>query len=97
MSQSDFMDLAELSQCSGLSQQTLYNQRHRGGVLAPILTKFGGRIGAWRADWEVYKASQRRLPAAPAVGDLDAANVQATSINNHSGTTHEQRDNTAAK
>jgi predicted DNA-binding transcriptional regulator AlpA len=80
MSKSDFLPLRELAELTGLRPRTLYNQHHRGdGALSPILTKFGGRLGAWRSDWECWLASQRRLPAKG--GDLDATNAQATSIN----------------
>ena len=58
------LEAAELSKLTGLAVKTIYNQRGRckdRGALAPILTKLGGRVGCWRADYDVFVASQRRL------------------------------------
>ena len=93
MSKNEFVPLLELAELSGLAPRTIYNQRHRGGHLASILTKFGGRVGCWRADWEQYKAAQRRLPAEG--GNLSAPHAQAASIttlNTQHGTTNGKRN-----
>jgi hypothetical protein len=58
----EFMELAELSEASSFALNCLRNQHTSGrGALAPILTRFGGKLGAWRSDWEALVASQRRL------------------------------------
>ncbi|HEY0941904.1 MAG TPA: hypothetical protein VGE08_17560 [Steroidobacter sp.] len=60
--QSDFIPAQELSKLTGRSLKTIYNEHSTGkGPLAPILTKFGDRLGVWRADYEAFKASQRKL------------------------------------
>lgn len=60
-----FIPVEELAKLSGYQKASIYDQHYkRRGALAPILTKFGGRLGAWRPDWERYVASQRRLPDA---------------------------------
>jgi predicted DNA-binding transcriptional regulator AlpA len=59
---SDFIPAAELAQLTGRKLKTLYNEHSTGrGPLAPILTKFGMRLGAWRADYEAFVASQRKF------------------------------------
>ena len=64
MSKSDFIRaVPELVQLSGFAPQTIYNMHYyQRGALWPILTKFGGRLGVWREDWERFKALQMRLP-----------------------------------
>jgi len=60
--QPDFIPAAELSKLTGYAPKSLYNQHSTGrGPLAPILTKFGMRLGAWRADYEAFVASQRKF------------------------------------
>lgn len=60
--QSDFIPATELSELTGRKLKTLYNEHSTGrGPLAPILTKFGDRLGVWRADYEQFKDSQRKL------------------------------------
>lgn len=60
--QADFIPAAELSKLTGRSLKTIYNEHSTGrGPLAPILTKFGDRLGVWRADYEAFVASQRKF------------------------------------
>ncbi len=64
MQKSDFISATELSQLTGYTVNAIYAQHQREtGVLAPILTKLGAKVGCWREDYEVWKASLRRLPA----------------------------------
>lgn len=105
MAESEFMPLLELSQRSGLTPRTIYNMHHRGGVLSPILVKFGTRLGCWRKDWALFTAQQmklagdnlqRRLPAEG--GNLDAPHAQDASIEtpkNQRGTTNHGKRNSA--
>ena len=59
---SDFVGVAELAVLTGLRRSTLYDQHHtKRGALAPILVKFGNRVGSWRLDYERFVASQLRL------------------------------------
>jgi hypothetical protein len=63
--QPDFLPVADLAIRTGYSKQALYDTHCRGvGPLAEILTKLGGRLGAWRGDYEVWVAKQRKLPDA---------------------------------
>jgi hypothetical protein len=85
---SDFMRLLELAERSGFKQRSIRNQYHgEDGVLKPILTKFGGRLGCWRADWEKFVAQRQKL------GDnLSTPHAQAASIktpNTQQGTTND--------
>jgi hypothetical protein len=58
----EFMPLDELSAASTYAPNSLRNQHASGrGPLAPILTRFGGKLGCWRCDWDALVASQRRL------------------------------------
>ncbi len=60
--QSDFLPVVELSKLTPYKPKGIYNQySSRVGPLVPILTKLGGRLGAWRADYEQWRDSQRRL------------------------------------
>lgn len=62
---SDFIPVSELARLTGRRVTTLYNDNCKGsGPLAPIMTKFGGRIGVWRADYEMWRDSQRKLKGA---------------------------------
>jgi predicted DNA-binding transcriptional regulator AlpA len=62
----DFLDATELSLLLGIPRRTLYNQKSSGsGPLAPILVKLGGRLGCWRADYDVWVQSQRKLSVPP--------------------------------
>jgi predicted DNA-binding transcriptional regulator AlpA len=63
MNQPDFIAASELSQLTGLAINTLYTQHARKrGPLAGILCKLGNRrLGCWRADYDLWVASQRRL------------------------------------
>jgi hypothetical protein len=80
----DFMRLPELAESSGLAPRSIKNMFYaQKGALHPILTKFGGRLGCWRADWEKFKAAQLKL--AGVGGNLDAANAQAASIQTTKG------------
>lgn len=59
---SDFILAPDLAALTGTKVKSLYQQRWSGkGDLAPILTKFNGRLGAWRADYDALVASRRRL------------------------------------
>jgi len=63
--QSDFIKAGELSKLTGFSVHSFYNQHARQcGPMSSILTKLGGKLGAWRLDYEVWMRSQRRLTAA---------------------------------
>jgi hypothetical protein len=63
METSDFIGTEELSQLSTYTVNAIYAQYARkSGALFPILTKLGSRLGCWRADYEAFKRSQRRLP-----------------------------------
>jgi hypothetical protein len=60
--QSDFLPVVELAKLTPFKPKGIYNQHSSGtGPLVPILTKVGGRLGAWRADYELWRDSQRRL------------------------------------
>jgi predicted DNA-binding transcriptional regulator AlpA len=60
--QSDFIAVTELAQLTGFERKSLYNWHSTGtGPLAPIMTKVGGRLGAWRADYESWRDAQRKL------------------------------------
>jgi hypothetical protein len=59
---SDFIPVSELARLTCVPLKSLYNEHSSGrGALAPILTKIGGRLGCWRADYDLWVASQRRL------------------------------------
>jgi predicted DNA-binding transcriptional regulator AlpA len=59
----EFIPLVQLSELTGFAVTTLYNQHSSGkGVVAPILTRLGGRVGAWRPDYDQWVAMQRKLP-----------------------------------
>jgi hypothetical protein len=59
----DFMPLVELARLLGYSPNAVYAQwANQVGVLVPILTKLGGKVGCWREDYESFKRSRRRLP-----------------------------------
>jgi hypothetical protein len=65
--QRQFIRVEPLGEIFDLKPGTLYNSHASGrGPLAEIITKFGGRVGAWRDDVEAYIASQRRLRDEPA-------------------------------
>lgn len=56
------MQVSELSQETNYAPKSIYNQHsRRKGPLAPILVKVGGKLGAWRADYDIWVKSQRRL------------------------------------
>jgi predicted DNA-binding transcriptional regulator AlpA len=56
------MDVTSLAEETPFKRKSIYNQHSSGkGPLAPILVKLGGRLGCWRADYEAWKASQRRF------------------------------------
>lgn len=60
--EADFLTVAELSRRTGIKLKTLYNTHSSGsGPLVEILTKLGSRLGAWRADYELWVAAQRRM------------------------------------
>lgn len=64
---SDFIPAPELAKLTGRKLKTIYDDRYRGaGPLSSILTKFGGRVGAWRKDYDAFVEQQRRLPDTPA-------------------------------
>jgi predicted DNA-binding transcriptional regulator AlpA len=87
----DFMRVTELAQRAGLKPQTIYNMYSKGtGVLAPILTKFGSKLGCWRSDWDAFTAAQKKLPAQS--GTLDATNAQGASIKNNTAPSREARE-----
>jgi predicted DNA-binding transcriptional regulator AlpA len=60
---SDWISVEELIALTGRSRATFYQDRWRGtGPFAGILTKLGGRLGCWRADYDALVAQQRRIP-----------------------------------
>jgi hypothetical protein len=60
--QVDFILAAELSRLTGRKLKTIYDDHARhSGPLVSILTKFGGRLGAWRPDYEKFVEQQLRL------------------------------------
>ena len=62
MREPDFLPVVTLEELTGTPVKTMYNAHSKGeGPLSEILTKLGGRLGAWRCDYEAYVASQRRL------------------------------------
>ncbi len=63
--QADFLPVPELARLTGFGRKAIYNQHCAGkGPLVPILTKLGGRLGAWREDYEAWKVSQRKFKEA---------------------------------
>jgi hypothetical protein len=60
--QPDFIRVNDLSGLTGVNIKTLYNAHCSGtGPLSEILTKMGGRLGAWRPDYQVWLNRQRKL------------------------------------
>jgi predicted DNA-binding transcriptional regulator AlpA len=69
---SDFIDAADLARLLGCSVRGLYNaHRDKSGPFAPILTKLGKRVGAWRADYEEWREAQRKFK--PPINSASAA------------------------
>lgn len=63
--QSDFIGTAELSKLTNIAVKTLHNQHStHSGPLAAILTRFGGRVGCWRKDYELFVEQRRKLKSA---------------------------------
>ena len=64
----DFISAAELAELTGFTLKTVYHQHStQTGALVPILSKLGRRLGAWREDYDAWRAQQRRLPDASRV------------------------------
>jgi predicted DNA-binding transcriptional regulator AlpA len=62
----DFLSAAELAELTGFTVKTIYHRHStQTGALAPILSKLGRRLGAWREDYDAWRAQQRRLPDVP--------------------------------
>lgn len=60
---SDFINARELSRLTGFTLKTIYHQSStQHGALVPILTKLGSRLGAWREDYDAWRATQRKVP-----------------------------------
>jgi predicted DNA-binding transcriptional regulator AlpA len=60
--QSDFISATELASLTGFKLKSIHNWNSTGaGPLAPILVKLGGRLGCWRADYDLWVQSQRKL------------------------------------
>lgn len=60
--QVDFIPASELARLTGRKLKTIYDDHARhAGPLATILTKFGGRVGVWRKDYEAFIERQRKL------------------------------------
>jgi hypothetical protein len=74
MTKSDFIHIRELAMLTGLAPSTIRNSHlSKRGPLAGILCKLGNkRLGCWRADFEIWKSSQRRLKD-PAIEQRPAA------------------------
>lgn len=69
VSGTDFMSVAELSGRTGIRAKTFYNAHCNGvGPLAEILTKLGGNLGAWRADYDQFVSKRRKLNGKRAEG-----------------------------
>lgn len=67
MSEPDFIPVDRLCHLTGYRLKTLYIAHSLGkGPLVPILTKLGGRLGAWRADYELWRDAQRKITACKA-------------------------------
>lgn len=63
-----FIPLAELALLRGCKPKTIQNEFSGGrGPMKDILTKLGGRVGAWSPDYDAWVARQRN------VGDKHAA------------------------
>jgi predicted DNA-binding transcriptional regulator AlpA len=61
--ESDFISATELAHLTGFARKSLYTWHSaNSGPLVPILTKIGGRLGAWRHDYEAWKNAQRKMP-----------------------------------
>jgi predicted DNA-binding transcriptional regulator AlpA len=65
--QSDFISATELAVLTGFKRKSIYLWNCAGtGPLKPILVKVGGRLGAWRSDYEAWRDAQLKLkPAEP--------------------------------
>jgi hypothetical protein len=63
MTKSEFISIEELSALTGFAPSTIRNAHlAKRGPLAGILCKLGNRrLGCWRADYELWRTSQRRL------------------------------------
>lgn len=60
--EADFIPAPEFSQVSHFSLSSIYAQnKTKRGPVAHLLTRFGGKLGVWRSDWETFKASQVKL------------------------------------
>jgi predicted DNA-binding transcriptional regulator AlpA len=60
----DFISVAELALLTGFTKRTIYFQHStQTGALAPILSKLGRRLGAWKNDYEQWKTAQYKLPS----------------------------------
>lgn len=71
---SDWIPVEELARLSRRGQRTLYNDFSGGrGPFKEILTKLGGRLGCWRADYEALVAQQHRFPPGPSAIASDRA------------------------
>jgi predicted DNA-binding transcriptional regulator AlpA len=61
-SQTDFLLIPELARRTGFEAKTFYNAHSSGtGPFAEILVKLGGRLGVWRADYDLLVTRNRRL------------------------------------
>jgi predicted DNA-binding transcriptional regulator AlpA len=60
--QPDFIPVRQLSERTGTPIKTLYNAHsQQKGPLHEILTKLGGRLGCWTADYDEWLDRQRKL------------------------------------
>ena len=59
----DFIPVRELAQLTGYKLRSIYVQSStRRGPLVPILSKMGAKLGCWRADYDAWRTSQRKIP-----------------------------------
>ena len=63
----DFLTATELAKLIGVQRKTVYAWSSSGtGPLVSILVKVGGRLGAWRSDYQLWRDAQLKLkPPAP--------------------------------
>ena len=60
----DFIPVAELARLTGFELRSVYHQHStQHGPLVPILSKLGRKLGAWRADYEIWRDRQLKLRA----------------------------------
>src|ERR1700722_18244984 len=76
--EADFISATELAVLTGCARKSIYTwHSSKSGPLAAILTKVGGRLGAWRDDYEMWKLSQRKMgPTAAMLAERVPASIE---------------------